>query len=255
MRKRLRSAAAADAACAARPASFFKCPGCWLTPALCVCSTLAVRGPPPAGAPPHRLALLMHHKEHGRASNTGCLLAPSVGATIHVAGLIDQERELAALLDASPGAAAVLWPGEGSISIDELRAATPADTWQAGMTLVAVDATWGCARKMIKRLPPGLPRVTLPPEAFAPGRSLLFPVRKYAGPKAERFCTYEAAIALLDELGALAPGERAALTLNLKLKVDALLKHKNRRAVYGEETGEALAGAQAALLREMLHGD
>ena len=86
---------------------------------------------------------------------------------------------------------------------------------------------------------------------FAPGRSLLVPVRKYSGPCAERFCTYEAAVALFDALGSLQEGERDALLLNLKLKVDALLKHKNRRAAYAAETGAALADAQAALLAEM----
>jgi DTW domain-containing protein YfiP len=234
-----------------------------LTPALCVCSALARRAPPNASsssAPvPHRLALLMHHKEHGRASNTGCLLAPALGASIHVAGIIEQERALGAMLDAAgAGGAAVLWPGEGAVSVEELRDATPGAAWRAGLLLVAVDATWSCARKMVKRLPAHIPRVALPSEAFTAGRSLLFPVRKYAGPCAERFCTYEAALALLDAAGGLAPGEREALTLNLKLKVDALLKHKNRRAAYGDETGDALAGAQgerAALLEAMLRGD
>jgi DTW domain-containing protein YfiP len=234
-----------------------------LTPALCVCSTLTRRVAPTASSPPshvpHRLALLMHHKEHGRASNTGCLLAPALGARIHVAGIIEQERALGAALDAAgAGGAAVLWPGEGAVTVDELRAATPDATWRAGLLLVAVDATWSCARKMVKRLPAHIPRVALPPEAFTAGRSLLFPVRKYAGPCAERFCTYEAALALLDAMGGLAEGEREALTLNLKLKVDALLKHKNKRPVYGEETGETLAGAQeerAALLAAMLRGD
>jgi DTW domain-containing protein YfiP len=255
----------------ARPRrSFFKCPGCWLAPALCVCSALARRAPPSATAaasasatasavPPHRLAVLMHHKEHGRAANTGCLLAPSLGARIYVSGVAAQERALTEALDAAgPHGAAVLWPGDGAITLDELRSQVPDATWQRGLTLLAVDATWGSARKLQKRVPPWVPRITLPPGAFAPGRSLLFPVRKYAGPRAERFCTYEAAIALLYALGTLGNGddeaerERDRLLLNIKMKVDALLKHKNRRAAYAEETGDALAAAQAALLEEMM---
>ena len=224
-----------------------------MAPALCVCSALARRAPGGvSGAPPHRLAVLMHHKEYGRASNTGCLLAPSVGASVHVSGLAADEAALAAALEAAgPHGAAVLWPGEGSISLEELRAQTPPARWEAGMLLIAIDATWGSARKLVKRVPPDVPRLSLPAAAFAPGRSLLFPVRKYEGPCAERFCTYEACIALLDALGALGPGERDTLTLNLKIKVDALLKHKNRRAVYGGETAEALATAHAALLDEL----
>ena len=157
----------------------------------------------------------------------------------------------AALDAAGPGGAAVLWPGEGAVSLEELRAATPPARWDAGLLLVAVDATWGSARKLVKRVPEHVPRLALPAAAFAPGKSLLFPVRKYDGPCAERYCTYEAALALLDALGALAPGDREALTLNLKLKVDALLKHKNRRPVYGQDTTQALAAAHAALLDEL----
>ena len=137
------------------------------------------------------------------------------------------------------------------MSLDALRAATPPQRWADGMLLIAIDATWGSARKLVKRVPPAVPRLALPAAAFAPGRSLLFPVRKYDGPCADRFCTYEACIALLDALGALAPGQRELLMLNLKLKVDALLKHKNRRAVYGSETADALAAAHAALLDEL----
>lgn len=232
--------------------AFFKCRGCMLSPALCVCSTLARRAPGATAAPPHRVAVLMHHKEFGRASNTGCLLASAVGATLHVSGIVEDEAALhAALASAGEDGAAVLWPGEGAVSLEELQAATPPEKWARGMLLIAIDATWGSARKLVKRVPPGVPRLALPAAAFAPGKSLLFPVRKYEGPCADRYCTYEACLALLDALGALGPGERAALTLNLKIKVDALLKHKNRRAVYGSETAEVLAAAQAALLEEL----
>ena len=222
-----------------------------LAPALCVCGAMARRAPPAPGVPPHRLRVLMHHKEHGRASNTGCLLAPALGATIHVAGVVADEAALATAVAAARGAVAILWPGEGALTVEELRASVSPAVWDAGLTLIAVDGNWASARKMIKRLPDDVPRLALSSEAFAPGRSLLFPVRKYSGPCAERFCTYEAVVALMDALGALQPGEREALTLNLKLKVDALLKHKNRRAAYGAETGAVLAEAQAALLDEL----
>ena len=230
--------------------SYFKCRGCMLAPGLCVCSALARRATGVAGVPPHRLAVLMHHKEHGRASNTGCLLAPALGARIHVAGVAADEEALLADITAAGPACAILWPGEDSVSIAELRESIAPEAWQSGLLLIAIDGTWSCARKMVKRVPPHVPRLALPPDAFAPGRSLLFPVRKYVGPCAERYCTYEAAIALLDALGALAPGERDALTFNLKLKVDALLKHKNRRAAYGADTADTLAAVLAEISRE-----
>jgi len=211
----------------------FKCPGCWLLPGLCVCAQLSR-----VDAAPHRVACLVHHKEAGRGSNTGILLAKCLGATLHVSGITDHEAALHQALAAAP-AAAVLWPGEGALTVEEFKASLPPGAFEAGVTLVAVDATWNGARKMVKRLPQHVPRITLPEGAFPPGKSLLYPVRKYGGvdEQAERQCTYEAVVATLDVFCALKPGERDALLLNLKRKVDALLKYKNRRTCYHVETG------------------
>ena len=239
-----------------------------LPPALCVCPALArvslqraAEGCAPL--PPFRVAVYMHQKEHGRASNTGCLLAPALGATIYLAGLKEHEAELAAMLSSSSsapdgsdtegagGVCAVLWPGEESLSLEQLRAATPPARWARGLTLLALDATWAGARKLLHRLPPGAPRLSVDAAAFEPGRSLLFPARRYSGEAAERRCTYEAVVAALDALGALRAGERAALQLNLKLKVDAVLLHKNRRPAYGKDTAEALAAARELALRQI----
>ena len=239
-----------------------------LPPALCVCPALArvslQRGAEgSAPLPPLRVAVYMHQKEHGRASNTGCLLAPALGATIFLAGLAEHEAELAAMLSSSSaapdgidaegsgGVCAVLWPGEESLSLEQLRAATPPARWARGLTLLALDATWAGARKLLHRLPPGAPRLSVDAAAFEPGRSLLYPARRYSGEAAERRCTYEAVVAVLDALGALRDGERQALQLNLKLKVDALLLHKNRRPAYGKDTAEALAAARELALRQI----
>ena len=236
-----------------------------LPPALCVCPALArvslQRGAEGcAPLPPLRVAVYMHQKEHGRASNTGCLLTPALGATIYLAGLAEHEAELAAMLSSSSdgsdaegagGVCAVLWPGEESLSLEQLRAATPAARWARGLTLLALDATWAGARKLLHRLPPGAARLSVDAAAFEPGRSLLFPARRYSGEAAERRCTYEAVVAALDALGALRDGERAALQLNLKLKVDAVLLHKNRRPAYGKDTAEALAAARELALRQI----
>ena len=240
-----------------------------LPPALCVCPALArvslqraaercapAEGcAPPPPLPPLRIAVYMHQKEHGRASNTGCLLAPALGADIYLAGLAEHEAALAALLsppaDGEGGVCALLWPGEDSVSLEELRASTPPERWARGLTLLALDATWACARKLLHRLPPGAPRLSVDAAAFEPGRSLLYPARHYSGDAAERRCTYEAVVAVLDALGALRDGERQALQLNLKLKVDAVLRHKNRRPAYGKDTAEALAAARELALRQI----
>jgi DTW domain-containing protein YfiP len=145
----------------------------------------------------------------------------------------------------------VLWPSDESLSLEQLRAATPPARWARGLTLLALDSTWAGARKLLHRLPPGAARLSVDAAAFDPGRSLLYPARRYSGHAAERHCTYEAVVAVLDALGALRGGERQALLLNLKLKIDALLRHKNRRPAYGKDTAEALAAARELALRQI----
>lgn len=210
---------------------FLKCPGCSLVPSLCVCAR--VRGL--SCTTPHRVHVLLHHDELGRGSNTGGLLAAALGARLHVSGIRSHEAALAEALSSAP-AAAVLWPGDDAVPLHEFVAALPSGALDAGVALVAVDGTWNGARKMVKRLPPGLPRLSLPPSAFSPGRSLLWPVRKYAGDRTERQCTYEAVVAALSGLGALDEETRQQLLLCLKIKVDALLRFKTRRAAYANET-------------------
>jgi len=212
----------------------FKCPGCWLLPGLCVCARL--RG---GSCAPHRLAVYIHHKEHGRGSNTGVLLQSTLGASLHVSGLQSDEASLASLLQAAGPAAALLWPGEDALSPAQFRAQLPPGAFERGVLLVAIDGCWNGARKMVNRLSPNLTRLRLDADAFPPGRSLLAPVRKYEGEMGERHCTYEAVLAALLALGALPGGEeeRTALLRNVMTKVDGLLVYKNRRTAYGEVTG------------------
>jgi len=227
---------------------FLKCQNCWLLPGMCVCQRLTVRN-----IAPHHVALLVHHKEAGRASNTGCLLTKSVGATMHMSGLLDDEAKLDALLAAKPGTAAVLWPGEGAASAEEWKASLPSGAFDAGITLIGVDGTWGCARRMVKRIPASIPRISLPADAFAEGKSLLYPVRKYRGECLEKHCTYEATLAGLCTLGIVPLDAKEQLLLNLKCKVDALLIYKNRATAYSGETGisrpttKRMAAAHAGL--------
>ena len=212
---------------------FLKCPSCWLLPGLCVCSRLHA-----VSLAPHHVALLVHHKEAGRSSNTGILLTKALSASLHVSGLTEHEDALHARLAASP-AACVLWPGEGALTVEQWKEGLPPGAFEAGCTVVAVDATWGCARRMVKRIPAHVPRISLPAEAFAEGKSLLYPVRKYRGACVEKHCTYEATLAALCCLGLVPPEEREPLLLNLKAKVDSLLIYKNRQTAYSDETGIA----------------
>lgn len=96
-----------------------------------------------------------------------------------------------------------------------------------------MDTTWNCAKKMVKRIPESVPRVTVSADIFPDGRSLLYPIRKYDGPCEDRVCTYEAVLGYLEEAGGLSAEQREWLLFNIKLKVDSLLKGRNRRAAYG----------------------
>lgn len=109
-----------------------------------------------------------------------------------------------------------------------------------------MDSTWNCAKKMVKRIPESVPRVTLSADTFPEGQSLLYPVRKYDGPCEDRVCTYEAVLGYLEEVGGISGEEREQLLFNLKLKVDSLLRGRNRRAVYGVVGDGAAAAAAAA---------
>lgn len=151
------------------------------------------------------------------------LLQSTLGASVHVSGRTADEAALAERLAAAGPAAALLWPGDDALSPEQFRESLPEAVFARGVLLVAVDANWNCARKMVNRLPRGLTRLRLHESAFAPGKSLLAPVRKYEGELGERHCTYEATVAALAALGALRAEERDPLLYNIKCKVRRLL--------------------------------
>ena len=262
--------------------SYLKCKGCWLHPGLCICGRLRR-----VESPAMQVAVFMHHAEwrasrrarrarcrrsprprpalvrrRGRGCNTGCLLRAALGADVYVSGMTESEGALQAQL-ASGRPAVVLWPGADSVTVADLPALFGAEAVASqGVLAVAIDATWNCAKKMVKRLPPSVPRLSLSSDAFPPGKSLLYPVRKYDSAGFEndnRVCTYEArsprpaaprrlwrgaqaavattppqaVMGLAEELGAVTPQQREWLLWNLRMKVDAVLMHKNKPAAYG----------------------
>ena len=240
--------------------SLYNCPKCWLAKGCCVCHTLTA-----ARLRPHRVAVYMHMHEYGRGSSTGNLIRECLGGELLVAGNRDHEDRLRRLCEERKGRVAVLWPRDAVDARDiardaplagaDERARDDGDATQTddGWTFVAIDGTWNCARKMLARFPPGVARVSIPPEAFAAlgsdapaGGSLLAPVRKYAGhPEAEGRCsTFEATVALFRALGL--PGEECkALLENVKVKVDAVLAQKNMPSAYGRGKDDLWPGGWA----------
>lgn len=270
--------------------STFACAKCWLLKGNCVCRFLSKCSMRP---PFVRVVVYAHHNEVARGNGTGNLVPACLPfGELLVAGLAEHEARLSSLLRENAGRVAVLWPRgtmeaaeiKERVSRDAARGGFEADDAneknETGWTLVAVDATWNSARKMVSRIPSSVPRVSVPAEAFQAlaarvpplptHDSLLGPVRKYdarekkkkdqplstspsrdgAGDSGRR-CTFEAVLASLLAVGALDEDACASLLRNVKVKVNAVLRQKHMPEAYdlsGERSGgdeEALASAFA----------
>jgi DTW domain-containing protein YfiP len=153
------------------------CRRCWLLPGVCICPKLA------SFDPSTRVIVHVHAFEWGQGTNSGSVLAASLSSSrLLLKGLPEHDAELQQLLDDPSHTVAVLWPGEGAVLPDELQRI--ADERSAGrIAVIAVDASWGNARKMRGSYPPGLLQVKLPAWSVLPSsnRSLLFAIRKYKG--------------------------------------------------------------------------
>ena len=127
---------------------------------------------------PHRVAVYMHMHEYDEEA-PGNLIRECLGGELLVAGNRDHEDRLRRLCEERKGRVAVLWPRDAVDARDiardaplagaDERARDDGDATQTddGWTFVAIDGTWNCARKMLARFPPGVARVSIPPEAFA----------------------------------------------------------------------------------------
>ena len=111
-------------------------------------------------------------------------MSTCLGGDTYVAGLRKDEEALRALCERKGKKVAVLWPGEGAVSIGDLGVSVHSGDGdrepkpkpkpkpkeketEEGYTFVAIDGTWKNARNMLKRLPRDkVTLVSLPPEAF-----------------------------------------------------------------------------------------
>ncbi|PNW76275.1 hypothetical protein CHLRE_12g541150v5 [Chlamydomonas reinhardtii] len=210
----------------------FSCPTCWLLPGLCVCGRMQRFSPRQT-----RVVVHAHHGEWGSASNSGSILPLSLeGSEMLLYGHPAHDERLRALLADTSRTVALLWPGSDSLLPAQLQAVA-AERSGGQVTVVALDATWGNARRMQGWFPKGTLTVKLPPESTLKDNklSLLRPVRKYGGDlECGRVSTVEAVASLLYEL----EGDESmykGLLENLKIKVDACRLQKNRTLVYGTQ--------------------
>ncbi|GIL49541.1 hypothetical protein Vafri_5895 [Volvox africanus] len=207
----------------------FSCPNCWLLPGLCVCGRMQK-----FTLQRTRVVVHAHHGEWGSASNSGCILPTSLeGSEILLYGHPDHDVRLREILNDTTYTTALLWPGADSLLPEQLNALAEERTG-GRITVVALDATWGNARRMQGWFPKETLTVRLPPESTLKENklSLLRPVRRYRGDlESGRVSTVEAVATLLYEL----EGDEAmyrGLLDNLKVKVDACRLQKNRTLVY-----------------------
>jgi DTW domain-containing protein YfiP len=153
------------------------CQHCWLLPYFCICSNLSrfeIRT---------KLIVHIHHFEWSKGTNSGSVLAASCpGTQMLMKGLPEHDAQLQQLVDDPSYTVAVLWPGEDAILPEELRRIANEKT-EGRVAVVAVDATWGNARKMKTNYPANMLQVKLPAAMTLQDskKSLLFPVRKYKG--------------------------------------------------------------------------
>ncbi|GLI64674.1 hypothetical protein VaNZ11_008026 [Volvox africanus] len=213
----------------------FSCPNCWLLPGLCVCGRMRK-----FTLQRTRVVVHAHHGEWGSASNSGCILPTSLeGSEILLYGHPDHDVRLREILNDTTCTTALLWPGANSLLPEQLNALAEERTG-GRITIVALDATWGNARRMQGWFPEETLTVRLPPESTLKENklSLLRPVRRYRGDlESGRVSTVEAVATLLYEL----EGDEAmyrGLLDNLKIKVDACRLQKNRTLVYDTHNPE-----------------
>ena len=180
--------------------STFNCDGCWLLKGTCICiELLSLEILSPQLSTNIKIVAYVHHQEYGRGNSTGALIEKCLNGEVLVAGLKSHESRLKEICDSNKGRIAVLLP-RGTVEMGAILTSlrndsihnieqTVSEESQPVFTFIAVDGTWNCARKMIKRIPDDVPRISIPVGAFEllskkvpplPGHdSLLGPVRKY----------------------------------------------------------------------------
>ena len=258
----------------------FVCAKCWSYLPVCVCSDVPKPFELPASI---ELVVWVHHKEWGLSSNTGGLLALALEpCELLMKGLPEHDARMAALLNSPDVKPVLLWPARDrtddiATSLSDLQqihsTASSEDSLDNGeasedsvsqpkrIVLIAVDATWGGAAKMVSKFPKAVARLGLrESELFwedecdstvvrssssssssidcdgaasidadkRPRRkSLLAPLRKHSAGGASDVCTAEAAVAALRGLGLGEESCRQILQV-VKKKIDLTARYRGK---------------------------
>jgi DTW domain-containing protein YfiP len=140
-----------------------KCEHCFLFFEYCICRQVKdIFNTPNRLLENHvHIALYMHFKEYGRASNTGKLLriGSPTNTSQYIYGQTDQEESLQTLLQSKPSL--IIYPSPISRPISEYAhwLSSSSSSTHHPITLCVIDSTWPQSRAMEQRLHPDIPRV------------------------------------------------------------------------------------------------
>jgi len=183
-----------------------RCLTCRMHTALCICALV------PRLATRTRLALIVHHGEARKPTNTGQLAARCLErSTVTIVGERDRPRALPSAAAAEQ--AVLLYPDDDAVPIGQYAGAGTA------VVLVVPDGTWRQASKMRRRMPElaALPCVSLPETAATA-------YRLRAEHRAGGLATFEAiarALCILE--GPAGPAIEAAMLAVFRVMVDRTL--------------------------------
>lgn len=138
------------------------CLKCWWPQNLCWCSHLT---PVPTQT---KFVFLMHPKEFKQTkAGTGRFAHIALAdSEIHIGVGFDDHEPVQALLRNPAYSPMLLYPGEGAFNLSE-GALKPEDLGGRRLLVILLDATWACAKKMLKLSPSlqALPRLMFVPQA------------------------------------------------------------------------------------------
>jgi DTW domain-containing protein YfiP len=227
----------------------FLCHDCWSYIPVCVCHQV---GDQKRRLPANlEVVVWTHHGEWGLTSNTGCLLAKSLTpCNLWMKGLPEHDQQMEQLLADNTCQPVVLWAADSksetttppsTITLDEILEKT--HQLHQRVVLIAVDASWRNARRMVARLPANVPRLDLSANIVLPGgtqhdKSILAPLRSRGpGTSQRQVCTAEAVVGALLALG-LKPEDGAHVLDITKKKVDLIRRYRGKDSGNKEQLTE-----------------
>jgi DTW domain-containing protein len=164
-----------------------------------------------------RVVFLQHPRERRVAIGTARMAHLSLpNSELHL-GVDFTGHQRLETLAANPGRVAVLFPGQGAMTLEEAIEHPPE-------TLIVVDGTWPLAKKVVKSNPllASLPRI-----GFTPRRPSNYRIR--AEPAEHCVSTIEAVVEILSALEGGDPGRFDAMLQPFEFMVDTQLESQSQR--------------------------